>query len=122
MPRTIISSPDIPPSRSPLSPAVAVGELIFVSGHTASGIDGIKRQTRAVLEKLGTILRAAGSDYARVIRCGVYLKDMSDFEGMNRVYREFFAVEPPARSTIGCALAASDLLVEIDCVAEKALR
>lgn len=95
-----------------------VGRLVFVSGQTAAEVNGLGAQTRAVLEKLGAVLRAAGTDYANVARCGVYLTDMAGFKEMNVIYREFFPTDPPARSTIGCALAHPDILVEIDCVAE----
>ena len=63
------------------------------------------------------ILRAAGSDYAKVARCGVYLKDVGDFQKITAAYREFFLTDFPARSTIGAPLAHPDVLVELDCVA-----
>ena len=106
------------PSASPLSAGVAVGQLLFVSGQTAADKFGVEAQTRAVIEKLGAVLRAAGTDLAHVARCGVYLKDASTFGEMNAVYREYFRDDPPARSTIICQLANADVLVEIDCVAE----
>lgn len=106
------------PSANPLSAGVAVGQLLFVSGQTAADKSGVEAQTRAVLEKLGAVLRAAGTDFAHVARCGVYLKDAGTFGEMNAVYREYFRHDPPARSTIICQLANADVLVEIDCVAE----
>ena len=117
MSRKVITPPGLRASANPLSAGVVVGQILFVSGQVAPEIDGVEAQTRAVLEKIGAVLRAAGSDHASVVRCGVYLKDMADFAKMNTVYREFFPADPPARSTIGCALARPDILVEIDCVA-----
>lgn len=116
MSRKVINSSSSP-SSNPLSPAVVVGELVFVSGQTAPEANGVEAQTRAVLEKVGSVLRAAGSDYAKVARCGVYLRDIADFPKMNAIYREFFPTDFPARSTIGCPLAHPDILVEVDCVA-----
>jgi 2-iminobutanoate/2-iminopropanoate deaminase len=104
-------------SKSPLSPGVRWGNVLYVSGQTAPEAVGLEAQTRAVLEKLGAILRAGGSDYANVLRCGVYLSDIRMFEGMNAVYRGFFSSAPPARSTIECKLADPRILVEVDCVA-----
>lgn len=118
MSRKVITPAGATPSTNPLSPGVAIGQLVFVSGQTAPEVSGVEAQTRAVLEKLGAVLRAAGSDYKNVGRCGVYLKDIADFPIMNAVYREFFPGDPPARSTIGCPLAHADILVEVDCVAE----
>lgn len=118
MSRRVVVPAGVEPSTSPLSAAVASRGLVFVSGQTAAGVLGIEAQTRGVLEKLGVVLKAAGSDYAHVLRCGVYLKDASDFSAMNAVYREFFATEQPARATVICALVDPAILVEIDCVAE----
>ena len=116
MSRTAVTPAGVAPNPNPVSPGIVAGGFVFVSGQTARDQDGVEAQTRAVLEKLGAILRAAGSDYARVARCGVYLKDVGDFQNMNAVYREF-PTDPPARSTIGAPLAHPDVLVEIDCVA-----
>ena len=117
MSRKVVTPAGMAANPNPISPAVVVGDFVFVSGQTARDQQGVERQTRAVLEKLGAILRAAGSDYGNVARCGVYLKDVADFQKMNAVYREFFPTDYPARSTIGAPLAHPDILVEIDCVA-----
>lgn len=117
MARTVIAPEGVAPSKSPLSPAVRWGDVLYVSGQTAVEVVGVEAQTRAVLEKLGAILRAGGSDYGHVLRCGVYLADIRMFETMNAVYREFFSSAPPARSTIECKMANPSILVEIDCVA-----
>jgi enamine deaminase RidA (YjgF/YER057c/UK114 family) len=91
--------------------------LVFVSGQTAGDLVGVEAQTRAILERIGTILRAASSDHSAVLRCGVYLSDIRTFEQMNAVYREFFPKEQPTRTTIECKMASPSVLVEIDCIA-----
>ena len=118
MSRKVITATGTASSSNPFSPGIVVGQLVFVAGQTAQEIQGFEAQTRAVLEQLGAILRAAGSDYSRVARCGVYLKDITDYPMMNEIYREYFQTDPPARTTIGCPLAHPDILVEVDCVAE----
>lgn len=117
MTRTIVTPEGGVAPKSPLSPGVRWGNVLYVSGQTAPELAGIEEQTRAVLEKLGAILRAGGSDYANVLRCGVYLSDIRTFDAMNAVYREFFSSAPPARSTIECKMASPVILVEVDCVA-----
>jgi 2-iminobutanoate/2-iminopropanoate deaminase len=117
MTRTIVTPEGGVAPKSPLSPGVRWGDVLYVSGQTAPEAAGIEAQTRAVLEKLGAILRAGGSDYANVLRCGVYLSDIRTFEAMNAVYRQVFSSAPPARSTIECKMANPAILVEIDCVA-----
>jgi 2-iminobutanoate/2-iminopropanoate deaminase len=117
MTRTVITPEGAPAPKSPLSHGVRWNDTLYVSGQTAPEATGVEAQTRAVLEKIGAILRAGASDYANVLRCGVYLSDIRTFDAMNAVYREFFASAPPARSTIECKMANPAILVEIDCVA-----
>jgi 2-iminobutanoate/2-iminopropanoate deaminase len=99
--------------------------LIFVSGQGATdpatgqlaGPD-IERQTEQCLRNLRAILRAAGSDLPHVLRCGVFLLDMSEFQRMNGVYARVFGAHRPARTTIQAAgLPGEGLRVEIDCIA-----
>lgn len=106
----------------PYSPAVRVGNLIFLSGAIGSrpgeGLveGGIEAETRQVLENLRNVLRAAGADMEDVVKCTVFLADIADFQAMNRVYREFFPQDPPARSTVATGLVAG-ARVEIECIA-----
>jgi 2-iminobutanoate/2-iminopropanoate deaminase len=99
--------------------------LIFVSGQGATdpatgqlaGAD-VEAQTEQCLKNLRAILQAAGSDLQHVLRCGVFLIDMSEFQRMNAVYEHVFAGHKPARTTIqAAALPGAGLRVEIDCIA-----
>jgi 2-iminobutanoate/2-iminopropanoate deaminase len=75
----------------------------------------VRSETRRTLQNIRAILEAAGSSLRNVVRVGVFLADMKDFDGMNAVYREFFTEDPPARTTVGAQL--SKIKVEIDCIA-----
>lgn len=109
----------------PYSPAVQVGNLVFLSGHTGSDPitreihDGIEAQTRQAFRNLQALLEAAGGTLADIAKVTVFMTDLSkDFAGMNAVFKELFPSAPPARSTIGVAeLARPGLLVEIEAVA-----
>jgi 2-iminobutanoate/2-iminopropanoate deaminase len=101
--------------------------LVFVSGQGAvdpatgrlAGLDAAT-QTEQVLRNVETILRAAGTDLSRVLRCGVFLVDMRDFEKMNAVYARVFGEHRPARTTVAVsALPVADMKVEIDVVAYR---
>lgn len=85
--------PDGVPTMVHLSSAIAAGDLLFVSGQTARDVVGFEPQTRAVFEKLGAILRAAGVDFSAVVRCGVYLSDIRYRTEMNRVYLQFSCLQ-----------------------------
>jgi 2-iminobutanoate/2-iminopropanoate deaminase len=99
--------------------------LIFVSGQGATnpatgqlaGTD-IETQTEQVLRNVEAILRAGGSDLFHVLRCGVFLLDIGEFDKMNAVYSRVFGDHRPARTTIqAAALPGRGLRVEIDCIA-----
>jgi enamine deaminase RidA (YjgF/YER057c/UK114 family) len=52
-----------------------------------------------------------------VLKCNVYLADIRGFQAMNAVFAEFFASDPPARTTVQAALAEPEMLVEIEAIA-----
>ncbi len=99
--------------------------LIFVSGQGATDPAtgelagaGVEAQTEQCLRNVQAILKAAGSDLQHVLRCGVFLLDMKEFQQMNGVYSRMFGEHRPARTTIQAAgLPGEGLRVEIDCIA-----
>ena len=115
----------MPAPVGPYSPGMGFERLVFVSGQGATdpatgalvGSDAAT-QTEQCLKNVQTILRAAGSDLPYVLRCGVFLLDMSEFTAMNTVYARMFGEHRPARTTIQAAgLPGTGLRVEIDCIA-----
>jgi len=110
-------------SQAPLTPAVKVGDTVYVSGQVPVGSDGrvvgddAASQTAQVLANLEAQLLAAGATRADVVKTLVILTNVKrDFAAMNGVYAEFFPDPKPARSTIGAELAI-DVMVEIEAVA-----
>ena len=121
--REVISTPDAPQAIGPYSQAIKANGFIFVSGQVA--IDpstqqvvagDVAAQTDRVLRNLSAILNAAGSSLEKVVRSGVFLKNMSDFAAMNEVYGKYFTSMPPARSTVEVARLPKGVLVEIDVI------
>ena len=122
-----VQAEGLPSPIGPYSPAVALDRLVIVSGQGATdpatgelaGPD-VETQTRQVFRNMQAILEAAGSDLSRVLRCGVFLVDLRDFEKMNRVYAEVFGEHRPARTTVQVsALPDPGLRVEIDAIAYR---
>ena len=120
--RKVVRSADIPKPRGAYSPAIISDGFIFVSGQVAVNpktdeleLGDIRSETRQTLRNIQTILEAAGSSLKDVVRLGVFLADLKDFEAMNDVFREFFPEDPPARSTIGAQL--PKIKIEIDAIA-----
>jgi 2-iminobutanoate/2-iminopropanoate deaminase len=120
-----ITSESLPKPVGPYSPGVIFERLVFVSGQGAKdpvtgevvGPD-IEIQTEQVLKNIASILEAAGSSLNHVLRCGVFLTDISEFPKMNAVYSRIFGQNRPARTTVQvAALPAPELKVEIDAIA-----
>ncbi|MBN8661643.1 MAG: RidA family protein [Candidatus Obscuribacter phosphatis] len=119
----VVSTAKAPQAIGPYSQAIKHGGLVFVSGQIPLRPDGslesggITAETKQVLENLKNILAAAGSSFEQVLKTTVFLKDMGDFEAMNKVYAEYFAEHKPARATIQVAKLPKDVSVEIEVVA-----
>ena len=121
----IVNAGNLPAPAGPYSPATVFERLVFVSGQGARvpatgslGSLDIEAQTEQTLRNVETILVAAGSSLQHVLRCGVFLIDMSEFARMNAVYERVFAGHKPARTTVqAAALPVEGLRVEIDCIA-----
>jgi 2-iminobutanoate/2-iminopropanoate deaminase len=108
-----------------LSAGIRVGDMLYASGQLGMRRDApdstIEGQTRVALENTKAVMEAGGTSMANVVKCTVFLVNVADFAGMNRVYREFFPKDPPARSTVAvAALVVPAAKVEIECMAAMA--
>ena len=112
--------------RGHYTPAMRAGDFVYVSGQgpidpvtdkLASG--DVEFQTRLTLSNMQRILEAAGVGITDVVKCSVFLRDISEFHNMNRAYAAFFGDHKPARTTIEAKFHQAEMLVEIDCVAYK---
>jgi 2-iminobutanoate/2-iminopropanoate deaminase len=126
MSKSIIQTDAAPRAVGPYSQAVKLegGSLIFLSGQIALDPKtgdrihgGVVQETRQVMENLKAVLKAAGSDLARVVKITVFLSSMDDFGVMNEVYGEYFKEDPPARSTIEVSRLPKGMKIEIEAVA-----
>jgi 2-iminobutanoate/2-iminopropanoate deaminase len=122
--RQVISSSSAAPAIGPYSPALRVGNFLFLSGQIpldpASGqlVEGdIRAQTTRVLQNIGELLKAGGADFASVVRTTIFLADMGDFALVNEIYAAFFSAPYPARATVQVARLPRDVRVEIDAIA-----
>ena len=119
-----LSNPAAASARLPFSEAVRVGSLLFLSGQlgVVPGTmelvpGGIQAETRQTLENIKATLTRQGSSMERVVKCTVFLADMSEWKAMNEVYVEYFPVNLPARSAFGAAGLALGARTEIECIA-----
>ncbi|MCZ4315840.1 RidA family protein [Comamonadaceae bacterium G21597-S1] len=114
--------PDTPVSHLPFSPAVRVGNMVFVSGQAsvdATGkivSDSFEGEFRRSVENLRKVLQSAGADLSNVVQTRNYVRDADDLPLFNRLYTEYFSAPYPARTTItGCLSPA--LRFELECIA-----
>ena len=113
----------------PFSPAVRVGDVIFLSGQIGTDAaananavvpGGIEAETRQTLNNVKRTVEAVGSSMDKVVKCTVMMADMAEWDRMNVVYREFFTPgKLPARSAFGASGLALNARVEIECIATR---
>lgn len=120
-----VTAQNAPAAVGPYCHAKLAGGALYTSGQlglipaTGALPEGVEAQARQALENLGAVLRAAGMDYADVVKTTVFLAEMSDFGAVNAVYAQFFPGEPPARSCVAVKELPKGGLVEIEAVAVK---
>jgi 2-iminobutanoate/2-iminopropanoate deaminase len=94
--------------------------VVYIAGKGAHVAPfEIKAHTEIVLQELEKELIKAGSSMEKVLKVGVFLNDIADYQGMNEVYKGRFGKKPPVRTTVAVAKGGvpGDSLVEMDCIA-----
>lgn len=123
--RKIIKAPALPVAH--YNNAIrAQGDFVFVATqpsvdwNTGKFIDGtIHQQTRKALENVAFFLKQSGSSLDQVIKMGIFLADITDFEAMNEVYNEFFSDKEtaPVRFTLQTPFPNEKIKVEFEAIA-----
>jgi 2-iminobutanoate/2-iminopropanoate deaminase len=110
----------------PYSQAIIEGDFIFLAGQGPGNpktgtleMGDVSTQTVRTLENMKAILEAAGSSLDKVVKCNVYLGNITDFAAMNEVYGRYFSAPYPARTTIQAGALPGGIAVEIECIARK---
>jgi len=119
-----ITTEKAPQAIGPYSQAVKANGFVYVSGQIpidpASGqllTGSLTEQTRQVMTNIASILETAGASLDSVLKTTIYLKDMNDFDEVNKVYGEFFPNHKPARATVQVARLPKDVSIEVDAIA-----
>jgi reactive intermediate/imine deaminase len=110
----------------PFSYGVKAGDTLFVSGLVArNGKDNsvvagdVKVQTKAVMDNIGAVLKAADMDFPDAAIGRIWVADSKIFQDMNSVYRTFYQKDLPARATLKARFENAQDLVQISMVAIK---
>ncbi|SNR16312.1 RidA family protein [Tenacibaculum jejuense] len=111
---------------APFSDAVEVGNTLYLAGQVGINPEtkklpegGIGPETRQTLENIKAVLAAHGSDLEHVVKCTVILSTTDDFAAFNKIFREYFPKNKPARTTFAAGLLVG-AKIEIDVIAVKA--
>lgn len=118
-----ISTDNAPAAIGPYSQGIVANNMLFASGQIpidpATGeIEGtdITAQAEQACKNVGEILKAAGTDYANVVKTSCFLADMGDFAAFNEVYARYFT-EKPARSCVAVKTLPKNVLCEVEVIA-----
>lgn len=110
MNRTVIATGNAPAAIGPYSQAIAVDNLVFISGQlpiepiSGKMVEGnIAARTDQILKNAAALAREAGTELSRAVKTTIFLTDLADFQEVNRAYGSHFPEAPPARSTVQVA-------------------
>lgn len=124
MPKGAVTTAKIARPVGPFSPAVECDGALYISGQVAqdpvSGalIEGdIAAQTEQILRNAAAVLQAGGKGLSDVVKVGVFLTDMADFQAMNAAYARHFEAPYPARTTVGVSALPLGARIEMDFLA-----
>ena len=124
MNKEVIHTDKVPPAKVPLSQAIKVGDMVYLSGQLGNDLatgmlvpGGIGPETRQVCENMKAVLEAAGSSLEKAVKVTIFMADLSEMIEMNNVFNEYFPENPPARTTLAVKELVAGALVEIEVAA-----
>ena len=124
MPKQTVATGNAPGAVGAYSQGIIANGFVYTAGQiplmpgTGKLVEGgIQAQTHRVLQNIGSILEAAGTDMGSVVKTTVFLADIKDFAEFNAVYATYFADDPPARSTVQAGGLPAGALLEIEAIA-----
>jgi 2-iminobutanoate/2-iminopropanoate deaminase len=125
MKKTAISTPGAPQPIAPYSPAIRVGNFLFISGQIAMDpihqvydpTQTVVEETHLVMNNISALLNTAGMNWNHVVKATIFLKSMSDYTAVNEVYGQFVGDIPPAREAVQVVQLPRDCKVEISVIA-----
>ena len=123
--KTIIKTTKAPAPIGPYNQAILVDNTLFTSGQIAFDPktmelvnSDIEMETTQVMKNLCEVLKAAGMDFADVVKTTIFLNDMEDFPKVNEIYGSYFNHKnAPARETVQVAALPKNVRVEISFIA-----
>ena len=126
MNKKALQIPNAPAPIGPYSQAILANGMLFISGqcpiNPKTGLlemETIESATHLIMSNIEKLLHEAEMDFTHIVKCSIFLKDLSDFQKVNAVYATYFNTIPPARETVEVARLPLDSSIEISCIAMK---
>ena len=114
------------PSQTPFSPAILVGDTLYISGmlgtDPATGKmagETITAQAERIFRNFEIVLKKAGMDLTNIVSTTVFIMDFKEFAEFNAAFRKWFPKNPPTRATVQVAALAMSAKIEISAVAVR---
>lgn len=122
--RRIISTDKAPAPIGPYEQGVLVDSTLYISGQVALEAESgelknasVQEEAQQVMKNVGYILKAAGMDYAHLVKCTIFLTNMESFPLVNETYGSFFEEGAPARECIEVSALPKGATVEVAAIA-----
>jgi 2-iminobutanoate/2-iminopropanoate deaminase len=121
-----VNIPNAPNPVGPYSQAVIYNDLMIASGQIA--IDpqngeikssSIDIELNQILKNIDALLKEAKLKRSNILKCSIFLKNMDDFNEVNKIYADYFEEPFPARETVEVARLPKDVNIEISFIAGK---
>lgn len=120
----VVFTEKAPAAIGPYSQGIITNGFLFASGQipiipaTGEIAEGdIKVQAEQVMKNISELLKAAETDFTKVVKTTCFLADMGDFQAFNEVYATYF-VSKPARSCVAVKQLPKNVLCEVEVIAE----
>ena len=122
--KTEIYSNNAPKPIGPYSQAIKHGNMIFISGQIAIDYQNnniinknIAKETETVMKNIKSILKESGCNFQNIVKCSIFLSDISLFDEVNKIYSKYFSHPFPARETVEVSKLSKNVNVEISAIA-----
>ena len=123
MSKNIVSTDQAPQAIGTYSQAVIHQGLVFISGQipldpvSMEVVEGgIEAQIHRVFENLSAVCKAAGGSLDEIVKLGVFLTDMGDFQQVNTIMGQYFTAPYPARAAVEVSALPKGVSVEMDAI------
>ena len=121
--KKLISTNKAPAAIGPYSQAIQWGDVVFISGQVAFipstgelNNNTFENEVNQVIDNLDAICKEAGGSLNNILKLGIFLTDLSNFDAVNNLMKERFSEPYPARSTIEVSRLPKDVNIEMDAI------